>query len=63
MRSAGAKAHRQGRQISKSNKAEKPTRNAVVPKEPTTGNNCLASEVPKPKAVTEPKTANSGKAW
>ena len=60
MRSAGANAQRQGRQISKSSRAEKPTRKAVVPKEPTTGNSCLAIDVPKPSAVTEPKTANKG---
>ncbi len=60
MRSAVANAQRQGRQISKSSSAENPTRKAVVPKDPTTGNNCLAIDVPNPKAVTEPKTASTG---
>ena len=56
------KCQRQGRHSSSISTADKPTRTAVVPCAPTSGNShCLAHEVPMPKAMTEPSTANSGK--
>ena len=61
--SARDSGQRQGRQSASSSKAEKPTRKAVVPMEPTCGKSCLANEVPIAKAVTEPKTASMGSAF
>ena len=59
--SARDKCQRHGRHNSSINTADKPTRIAVVPCAPTTGNNhCLAHDVPIPNAVTEPSTAMSG---
>jgi len=57
--------HRHGRNTASSTSAEKPTRSALVPCAPISGNSCLAKEVPTDRAVTEPRTARTGisEAW